>query len=329
MKRLTGYAIGLVLACAACQSQDAPGGAVGGAGSSATAGQGGTGADVDAGSEPTAGAGGNGVVGAGSSPIDLYVPDAGTVWHRDPPDGSVMMLDDQPDPALVPTVSTIAPPTSLGIASFEIVTSPEAAGIEMLSFNAVAEVSANYLYVVARNTGTNVICYPQITAIFENGAGNDLLRHYSFFTAPSYQVPGSSIVAPCMGPNEEAVAWDIQLVDTVVAPLSVIKAKVALTGEHFGGAFPHPNAPNVSASVMVDGFGTYVVGGQLSGVGQPVENLSIDVYPMDGQGFVFDHLSDIQFSTLAVGGALPFTTSFTQTSFTEFKLFVDFTLPLP
>jgi hypothetical protein len=269
-------------------------------------------------------------MGAGTSPIDLYVPDAGTIWHRDPVDGSVVMLDDDPDPALVPTVSTNAPPSSLTAAAFEIVTAPQAAGIEILSFNAVAvDIGANYLYVLARNAGPNVICYPQLTAVFEDAAGNRLLRHYSFFSARSYQIPESTSVVPCMGPNEEAVAWDIQLVDTVVEPISVANAKVAVTAEHFAGAIPHPNAPNVVSSVMVDGFGTYVVSGQLTGVGQPVENMIIDVFPIDAQGFVFDNLQDIQFGPLAVGGALPFTTDFTQTSFTDFKLFVDFSLPLP
>jgi hypothetical protein len=178
-------------------------------------------------------------------------------------------------------------------------------------------------FAVVKNTGTQLICYPQVTADFKDAEGATLLNLYGFADAAKYSSIGT-LTMPCLRPGAEGVLWTNDISAPInVADISSVEIKLGALQDQ--QSQPHPDAPEVLSAAVTQGVGPgyWAVQGEVKAV-NTIYNISMEVYPVVG-GLVVDRLLDHHLDTLYADGTWSYeTASFEGAKFTEMYQFIDF-----
>jgi hypothetical protein len=177
-------------------------------------------------------------------------------------------------------------------------------------------------FAVVKNTGSKLICYPQVTADFKNAAGATLLNLYGFADAAKHSSVGT-LTMPCLRPGAEGVLWTNDISAPIaVADISSVEIKLGGLQEQ---SQPHPDAPEVLSATVTQGVGPgyWAVQGEVKAV-NTIYNISMEVYPVVG-GLVVDRLLDHHLDTLYADETWSYeTASFEGAKFSETYQFIDF-----
>lgn len=172
------------------------------------------------------------------------------------------------------------------------------------------------------NTTDQLQCIPLIHLNLDD------LSVLSVAVGPPYYIAEtmSSSSFPCLAPHGTAMFSSIEnnvastLLDTATQVTYTITAVSSPT------AVPHPAIPQQITSMVEPGSASnWQVEGQITTQSMTVDELDIDAFPRDAQGLAFDDLFFAK-EDVAPGVPIDFTTSPTDSSFTDFSLFAHVTM---
>ncbi len=94
-----------------------------------------------------------------------------------------------------------------------------------------------------------------------------------------------------------------------------------------GDNVPHPLAPAILSANVVQTFGAeyFALSGSVKNdSGQPIYNLAMTVFPIDGKGLIYDELLDHHLSTLWGNASWSYETSSAKGQFSKYLQTIDF-----
>jgi hypothetical protein len=174
-----------------------------------------------------------------------------------------------------------------------------------------------------KNNGAAVACGLLLDVTFRSASGSQLGLFTPFTAAPPYQLSGLSVTINCLAPGEIGTFYDNGFVATPVDLGAVTRIETEITALGAGSAIPAPHTPIV-ASHVAQVFGRFAVEGTLTGNAGAIYNIAIDVFPRDASGLVLGWLIDTDLEQLDPGGVFPFSTTGVATSFSLYRVFLDF-----
>lgn len=162
------------------------------------------------------------------------------------------------------------------------------------------------------NAGSTVVCYPKVDFAAKSGS-TVLWKGTTYATGVTYT---SSIgVRPCLAPGDKGglYANDLGASLPSVSGNKVTDLTVDWSMSTTGTPALFTNTPALSGvKLTMSNPGYYVATGTLTGKGESVSNIRLDVFMLDASGLAFDRVGANNLNSLAPGMTWAFTTNSTK-----------------
>jgi hypothetical protein len=184
-----------------------------------------------------------------------------------------------------------------------------------------------------KNGNRTAWCHPEVEVSLLGADSAVLWTSEGYVEAESYQDGDSVLPVPCVGPNETAVVWAIEIEPESSFQIEAVQViRLRLEGENLPDAVPHPAAPRVDSAevetIPMDGGTEALVTGVLIGQSQPVSDVAVEVFAKNAAGQIFEVLravrdQDVE-GVLDVGARWEFTTPGIAQPIANFRLTTEF-----
>ena len=227
--------------------------------------------------------------------------------------------------------TVVEPPTSNppGV-TFEVQTNAGAQGLVLVSSNVISEPDPAYLewYGIVRNAGSETLCQVRADLTFHTALGTTLVELLSYSNAEPYESGLTSSIA-CIAPGKFGTFWTNDLPSAAIELTAIRTIRVALNGNRYPTAVPHPMVPAVMNAAIAEhstgGTGTWTVTGTMTAT-DTIYNLLADIDLVSAEGWIVDRVAAYHLETFTEGTTWPFETTsyFRGTRPVEFLLFPEF-----
>lgn len=237
--------------------------------------------------------------------------DAGVVADARPPDAGMASQFVSNTPSAI-VVDIGAPPT------------PE---VKLISSNLLQKPSGTQVFQQwfgeIQNTGSTTICLVSIDVSFRDQSRAQVAVFHTFADGEPYKSSTSSLVFPCISPGQVGSLYDNAFIASAAPLESVTTIEVDVDSLMSNGAMLASSKPSLASQIQTSGTQN-AISGTLTGRSEPIYAIRVSAYPRQPSGLVLGYLSDIALDTLQPDAVFPFTTDSIESSFTDYRIFVDF-----
>jgi hypothetical protein len=184
-----------------------------------------------------------------------------------------------------------------------------------------------------KNGNTTAWCYPELEVSLLGADSAVLWTSGGYVEAASYQDGDNVLPIPCVGPNETAVAWAIEMEPELSFQIDEVQViRLRFEGESLQDAVPHPSSPRVASTeietITLDGGTAARVTGVLTGRSQSVNDVAVEVFAKNAEGQIFEVLRAVRDQdaegSFNVGDNWEFTTPGITQPIANFRLTTEF-----